>query len=117
MTVTLFISLLVSFAAISGTVTQIEKKVFANFGKTPSANLLALIDALVIGGGGTVITYLYLNIPFTVVNIAAIIGMAIAVGLGSMVGYDKIIQLIKQLTDLNPPINEQPAVDEEKAEG
>lgn len=118
MTVSLFISLLAGFAVASSVVTEIEKTIFANFGKTPSANLLALIDAFVIGGGGTAIAYLLLGIPFTGINIAALVGMFIAVGISSMVGYDKVIQLIKQLTDvktLKIEIIEKPA-EEEKTE-
>lgn len=117
MTVSLFISLLAGFAAVSSLVTEVEKKIFANFGKTPSANLLALIDALIIGGGGTSVAYLLLGIPFTPINIAAIVGMFIAVGISSMVGYDKVIQLIQQLTELKSLVKEEPKeIEEEKTE-
>ncbi|MBO7535781.1 MAG: hypothetical protein J6T34_01380 [Bacilli bacterium] len=114
MTVSLFISLLAGFATVSSLVTEVEKKIFANFGKTPSPNLLALIDALIIGGGGTSVAYLLLEIPFSPINIVAIVGMFVAVGISSMVGYDKVIQLIQQLTELKSLAKEES--NEEKVE-
>jgi hypothetical protein len=39
------------------------------------------------------------DIPWTVNNIICLILMGIAVWIASMIGYDKVIQLLKQLTD------------------
>lgn len=97
MTISLFISLLLGFASFSSVITEAIKKVCENAGTKPSANFIALFNAIFIGGGGTVGAYFIMSIPFTSINIVAIVGMVIAVWLGSMLGYDKVVQLIKQL--------------------
>ena len=97
MTANLFIILFVAFAAISICLTEAIKKFYENCGKTPSANIIALIDAIIIGGAGTSSAYLFLGIPFITTNIIAIIGMVVCVWMGSMIGYDKIKQLLLQI--------------------
>lgn len=99
MTITLFVSILIWFSAATSIVTEAIKKAFNNAGKKYSANIIALINAIVLGCSGTAGIYLVLNIPFTFTNIIFIALMAICVWIGSMVGYDKIIQLFKQLED------------------
>lgn len=98
MTLNLFITLLVIFAAISGLFTEAVKKFFENAGKQVSANLVAIINSVVIGIGGTIAAYIIYAIPFTATNIVAMIAMIFFVAIGSMIGYDKVIQLIKQLS-------------------
>lgn len=99
MTTNMFIILLIAFAAISTLLTEAIKKFFENKKANPSANLIALIDAIVVGGAGSVGSYIWLGIPFTAANIVAIIAMVFCVWIGSMIGYDKIIQLVKQLVN------------------
>ena len=98
MTIQLFITLLVALCAVSGLLTEAIKKWFENKQKNPSANLIAVIDALVVGGGGMVAAYIWLSIPFVLPNIIAIAAMIFLVAIGSMVGYDKVIQLITQIS-------------------
>ena len=98
MTLELFIILLIIMSAASGLLTEATKKWFENKNSNPSANLIATIDGLVVGGGGAAAAYVWLGIAFTLPNILAIVAMALAVGVGSMIGYDKVIQLIKQLS-------------------
>lgn len=64
-----------------------------------SANVLALINGVVVGCGGTAIAYLFLNIPWSRNNIICLVLMSICVWMGSMIGYDKIIQLIVQVKE------------------
>ena len=40
-----------------------------------------------------------LGIPWTVNNIICLVIMIVAVWIGSMIGYDKIIQLLKQIQE------------------
>ena len=98
MTIQLFITLLVALCAVSGLLTEAIKKWFENKQKNPSANLIAVIDALVVGGGGMVAAYTWLSIPFVLPNIITIAAMIFLVAIGSMVGYDKVIQLITQIS-------------------
>ena len=99
MTVTLFVSILTIGAAASGLLTEAIKKWYANAEKKYSANVIALVDAIVIGCGGTSVTYMLLGVPWTINNVICMILMGICVWIGSMIGYDKIIQLIKQLSN------------------
>lgn len=97
MTITLFIVLATICCAVSGLLTEGIKAWFKNAGKEYSANLIALIDALVVGCGGTAITYVLLGIAFTLPNILCLVLMVGTVWLGSMIGYDKVMQLITQI--------------------
>lgn len=100
MTLTMFMTLITIFSVISSFLTEGVKKWCTNAGKKYSANLIALINALVIGLCGTPIAYIVMGIPFTVVNIAFIIIMGAITWLGSMIGYDKVKQLIAQVMGL-----------------
>lgn len=80
--------------------TEAIKKAYSNAGKEYSANMIALINALVVGCGGTAVLYMLLAIPWTTNNIICLILMGIAVWVASMIGYDKILQLLKQIADI-----------------
>lgn len=98
MTATLFIILAVICCAVSALFTEAVKQWFKNkSNQNYSANLIALINAVVVGCGGTAIAYVLLGIPFILPNILCLILMSAVVWLGSMVGYDKVVQLVKQI--------------------
>ncbi len=97
MSIQLFATLLIILCAISTLLTEAIKRWLENMKKNPSANLIAIIDAVVVGGGGLTAAYIWLGIAFTLPNILAIVVMIFAVGIGSMIGYDKVIQLVSQL--------------------
>ena len=98
MTVAMFILLMTICSAVSSVLTEGVKKWFDNANKIYSSNLIAMINAIVVGCGGTAIAYVLLGVAFTLPNILCLALMAAAVWLGSMVGYDKVIQLIAQIT-------------------
>lgn len=99
MTITLFIVLATICCAVSTLLTEGIKQWFINKAqKNYSANLIALVNAAVVGCGGTAIAYVLLGIPFVLPNILCLILMCGVVWLGSMIGYDKVIQLIKQIS-------------------
>ena len=100
MSTTLFTLLVTIFSSVSVLLTEGVKKFFDNKGKKYSANILALINALVIGCGGTAAAYLLLGIPFVLTNIVCLILMGGVVWLGSMIGYDKVKQLIVQISEI-----------------
>ena len=99
MNIALFLIILTIGATASGLFTEAVKKAFQNANKNYSANALALLDALVIGGGGTAVVYQFMDIPWTANNIISLCIMVLCVWVGSMVGYDKVIQLVKQIKE------------------
>ena len=101
MTVTMFISILTIGAMVTSLLTEAIKKAYENAHKEYSPNLIALINAIVVGIGGTSVCYMLLAIPWTINNVICMLLMGVAVWVGSMIGYDKIIQLLKQLGDLS----------------
>lgn len=100
MTITLFITMLTLGSGITALLTEAIKKAYTNAGKEYSANVIALINALVVGCGGTAVLYMLRAIPWTANNIICLILMGVAVWIASMIGYDKILQLLKQIADL-----------------
>ena len=102
MTVTLFITMLTFGAGVSSLLTEAVKKAYANAHKEYSANIVALINAIVVGCGGTAVLYMLKSIPWTINNIICLVLMGVAVWMASMIGYDKIIQLLKQISEVTP---------------
>lgn len=97
MSATLFMILLTALSAVNIALTEAVKRSFTNAGKNYSANVLALISAIVSGCGGTAVAYLLLGIAFTTTNIVCLFLMGAVVWIGSMIGYDKAKQLVEQL--------------------
>lgn len=44
--------------------------------------------------------YMLQNIPWTTNNIICLVLMGVAVWVASMIGYDKLLQLVRQIADL-----------------
>ena len=100
MTITLFVTIFTVGAMVSGLLTEAIKKAYQNAEKKYSANVIALVDAAVVGGLGTACAYMLLEIPWTVNNIICLALMIVVVWIGSMIGYDKIMQLLNQLGNI-----------------
>lgn len=100
MTITMFILLVTMCSAVSGLLTEAVKTWFKNAEKNYSSNFIALINALIIGCGGTAIAYVLMGIAFTLPNILCLVLMSAVVWMGSMIGYDKVIQLITQFANM-----------------
>lgn len=96
MSVTLFVSIFVGGGLVTMLLTQSIKQFYYNRGSEASPNLIALINAIVVGGGGTAFTYMLMNLPWTVNNVLCLIAMAFLVWMGSMIGYAKILETIQQ---------------------
>lgn len=96
MNLTLFMTLLVILSVTVSLITEAVKAFKTNY----SANLIVLIVAIIVGAGGTVITYIFMGIAFTASNIICIALMALAVWIGAMVGYDKVLQMLEQIKGL-----------------
>lgn len=100
MTITLFLALIVVFAMAVSLLTEAVKKFFEGSKKTYSSNVIVLIVSVIVGIGGTAMAYIALGIAFTTPNIIAMVLMAVAVWVGAMLGYDKVIQMIEQIKNI-----------------
>ncbi|MCM1185239.1 MAG: hypothetical protein NC251_12630 [Lachnoclostridium sp.] len=98
MNITIFFILLSAFSVISGLVTEGIKNLAADKANMPY-NLIALITAILVGGGGTAVYYQLNAIPFTTNNVICAVMMGLASGLCSMVGFDKVKQAISQISN------------------
>ena len=98
MNTTMFLILLSSFSVLSSLVTEGIKNITTDKVNL-SYNIVALITALIIGGGGTAVYYQLNAIPFTVNNVIYAVLMGLASGLTATVGYDKVKQAIEQIVN------------------
>lgn len=93
MTIELFIYLFTIGSTISSLVTQATKKTVPD---VPS-NIVALINAILVGLLGTIITFVFCGIPFDAKNLISAVLMGVCIFIGSTVGYDKVLQTIRQI--------------------
>lgn len=93
MDISLFIFLFTVGSLISSLLTEALKKSF----KSISTNIVALIDAVIVGGVGTAFAYILMGVVWSVSNIICLILMVFCIWVGSMVGYDKVLQTINQI--------------------
>ncbi len=89
----LFLVMFGACSLITGLVTEAEKKLVKDF----SANLLALITGAVVALAVTVVTFIFKEIPYNTINVTYMVTLVFASGLGAMLGYDKVMQTIKQI--------------------
>lgn len=85
------IGMLVLLSLISGLFTQCCKVYYKQEGKEYNANLVAFANAVLVGGAGSAI-YMVAVSAFTWYLIPVAI---VLVWMGSMIGYDKVIQTLK----------------------
>lgn len=97
MNMTLFIALLVVFSAITSLCTEATKKILNELNVKYATNILVVILSLIVGVAGTGVYYVLFSIEFNAINIVCMPLMGIAIAVGSMVGYDKVVQTIEQL--------------------
>jgi len=101
MSITLFITILTIGGMVTALLTEAIKKMYANMKKDYSANIIALVNAIVVGCGGTAVVYMLMNIPWTVNNIICMILMTVAVWIASMLGFDKVLQTVNQIANMS----------------
>lgn len=97
MTISLFLALIVVLSLAVSLLTEAVKKFFEGSTVTYSSNVIVLIVSTFVGIIGTAMAYISLAIPFTPSNILCMVLMAVAVWVGSMIGYDKVIQMVEQI--------------------
>lgn len=101
MSITLFITILTIGGMVTTLLTEAIKKMYANMHKDYSSNIIALVNAIVVGCGGTAVVYMLSGIEWSVNNIICLVLMAVAVWIASMLGFDKVIQTVNQIANLN----------------
>ena len=87
-------------AAASSLLTEAIKVTAKNAGKEWSSNIIAFIDAVIVGGGVPVVYYIFNDIPFTLKNIITIVCFVILTWIGSTIGFDKVKQTIMQILNI-----------------
>lgn len=97
MNIALFIALLVAFSTVTSLLTEAFKKLLDDTTIKYSSNVLVVIIACIVGILGTGVYYALCGIEFTLANVVCMPLMGLATSVGSMVGYDKVIQTIKQI--------------------
>ena len=101
MSITLFITILTIGGMVTALLTEAIKKMYANMNKAYSPNIIALVNAIVVGCGGTAVVYMLGGIEWSVNNIICLVLMAVSVWIASMLGFDKVIQTVNQIANLN----------------
>lgn len=92
-----FLILLTIFSIITSRFTDGVKKFLDSLKVTYASNIVVLCVAVVVSGLGTTVFYMWNDIAWTSLNIICIFLMMCANWLGSMIGYDKVIQTITQM--------------------
>lgn len=96
MSVSLFIALFVGGGLVNILLTQAIKQFYYNRKQSASPNVIALINAIIVGGGGTAFAYMLLDVQWTINNILCLAAMMLFVWMGSMIGYSKILETYRQ---------------------
>jgi len=97
MTLTMFMALMVILSTATSLFTEAVKCFLEGMGGKYASNVVVLVVSIITGVGGTAIAYVFMGIPFILPNIICMVLMAVAVWVGSMVGYDKITQMLEQM--------------------
>ncbi len=97
MTVESFLFLLAVLATITSLLTETVKTFLNGLQIKYAANIVVLIVAVITGGIGTAVWYLWNQYEWTTMNIICIFLMICANWLVAMNGYDKVMQAISQL--------------------
>ena len=105
MTITMFISMLTAGSFVSSVLTEAIKQAYKNANKACPPNIVALINSIVVGGGGTAAAYMLMGIDWSVNNIICLAGTVLSVWVMCMVGFDKFIQSINQVTGIVGTMN------------
>lgn len=100
MTVELFLTLTTILSVVTSLITEAFKKMFDKLDEAYSANVIAAVCAVAVGLIGTSVSYIFLGISFTCVNIICAFLMSVVIWVGAMLGYDKVTQLLEQIKNL-----------------
>lgn len=97
MTITMFASLVTIFSIITSLCTEVCKKILDEMNVKYASNILVCIIAAAVGILGSLAYYILFSMDLNAANIVCALLLSLATAVGSMVGYDKVIQTIKQI--------------------
>ena len=95
MTLTLFLTLVAMLSLVSSLLTEAAKKIF----KITAPTVVDAIISAIVGWGGGVAAYILMNIEFNASSIVCLILLAPTIFLCSTLGYDKVVEIIKQIAE------------------
>ena len=98
MTIELFCTLLLAFGTLTTIVVEFLKKILTGLKINYNTSVVALGTGGLVGIVGTCAYFVMANIAFTPQSIRGIVFEVICVIMGSQLGYDKIVAIIKQMT-------------------
>lgn len=98
-----FLLCLLISSTLTGLVTQGVKKLLDEGGKTWKANLLAAICAIVVSVAVGIGYCVIMSVPFSATIAVYFAALIVLSWLCAMVGYDKVMQTIRQLQQGQPP--------------
>ena len=98
MTFETFMALLAVLSVLTSLVTEAIKTFFDSMETEYASNIIVLVVAVFVGIIGTSVFYAWNDIAFTSLNIISIFLMVCANWLCAMLGYDKIMQAIAQIS-------------------
>lgn len=101
MTIANIISILIICAALTALISEGIKKTLEVVKVNYASNVVVLIVAMPVGWVATALYYVNYQIPFNALNSVYLALMGVANWIGAMVGYDKVIQTIKQIGKSN----------------
>lgn len=116
MTYEVFLMVLATLAVITSLVTNKVKEILDSKKVTYASNIVVLVVAVVVGGVGTSVFYLWNNYEWTTLNIICIFLMCIANWLAAMFGYDKTKQTIEQVREIFLQLAAEPEEELKEAE-
>lgn len=93
MTVNLFIVLVTILSLVSSLITEAIKKTIG----TEMPTLVVAIVSAVVGWAGGAAAYILMGIAFTSINILCLVLLAPIIWLIATLGYDKVMEVIKQI--------------------
>lgn len=97
MTFEIFLALLTAFSLFTGLFVEAVKMSFDALKINYASNIIALCVSALVGGLGTVLFIVWNDYGWTTQNIITVFLMVCANWLVAMLGYDKVVQAIKQL--------------------
>ena len=96
MTLSLFVTLVTILSMVSSLFTEACKKVF----EVKKPTVLVGILSAVIGWAGGAVAYYLMGIPFIGPNIVCLLLLAPTIWLVATLGYDKVMEVIEQISKL-----------------
>ncbi len=101
------LALITAFSIITGLLTQFAKKILDTLKMQYASDIVVFIVSVVVGGCGTGLYYVNYQIPFNALTSAYLALMCLLNCVGAMIGYDKVKQMITQISEIKAQRGEE----------